>query len=138
MPVKSFERVIPFTDLFLFDIKFINSDKHKKFTGFDNNLILSNLKYLIYNKSKVIVRIPVIPNANLNDEEFKKMLDLFIPLKGSNFNEIHLLPYHHIGQSKYLRFNKNDRMKGVAEPDKSELLPAKQLFEDAGFKVVIK
>ena len=138
VPQSNFEKIISVTDLFLFDIKFISSDKHKEHTGADNKLILNNFKYLIQNGKQVIVRIPVIPDANMNKQELLKILNFLLPFKGDNFSEVHLLPYHHIGQSKYLRFNKNDRMKGTAEPDKSELLPFKKLFENSGFKVTVK
>jgi pyruvate-formate lyase-activating enzyme len=65
------------------------------------------------------------------------MLDFLLPLKGDNFNEIHLLPYHKIGQSKYTRFLKRDRMRGMKEPLKEELVSIETFFKNAGFKVKI-
>lgn len=134
---NKFRMVIPFTNLFLFDIKLINYDNHKKYIGADNRLILQNFKEVVKAGKKVIARIPIIPNVNLNKTELNMMLIFFLPLKGENFNEIHLLPYHHIGQSKYNRFNKHDRMNDIKEPKNDDLFIAIQIFEDAGFIVKI-
>ena len=134
---KHFTAILPFTDLFLYDIKLMDTKSHNKYTGISNQLILKNFKELVKKGKKVIARIPVIPTVNLNEQELKMMLDFFLPLKGENFNEIHLLPYHHIGQSKYSRFNKTDKMKGILEPEKKDLIPYGKMFEKAGFKVEI-
>lgn len=135
--LSSIKKVIPFTDLFLYDIKAMNAEIHKKYTGLSNELIVSNLKYIVNAGNKLIVRIPVVPEVNCNLQEVELMLDFLLPLKGENFNEINLLPYHHMGKSKYARFIKSDRMKGVKEPLKNELLPIEAQFKNAGFKVQI-
>lgn len=68
VPFSSFETVLPFVDLFLYDIKALDSDLHKRGTGKDNALILSNLDALLSRGARVLVRIPVIPNFNDGDE----------------------------------------------------------------------
>jgi pyruvate formate lyase activating enzyme len=136
-PIENFHKIMPFTDLFLYDIKFFNSTKHKKYTGANNDLILENFKLLIKNNKNVIVRIPLIPGINLNTKELKQICDFLIIYKASNFNEINILPYHNIGKSKYTRFNKKYQLQDIEEPDENEIELAKQIFINGGFYVNI-
>ena len=92
---KYYERIIPFTDLFLFDLKLLDPEKHEKFTGVKNKLILTNLKRLVNNGVNVELRIPVIPGVNDSQEE----INIFIQFILNTFTaipKIHLLPYHNI------------------------------------------
>ena len=87
------------TDCFLYDIKFIDSKKHEKYCGASNDLILENLKILSDTKTKLYIRIPVIPTINDNLAE---MIAIFEFIKDFNNIEIvHLLPYHNIQSDKY-------------------------------------
>ena len=135
VPYDNFKTILPYTDLFLYDIKFFNAVKHKKYTGANNKLILNNFINIIKTNKKIIVRIPLIPHINLNITEMKEIRDFLLPHKGNNFEKIELLPYHHTGQSKYTRFNIENKMKGINEPKINEITPIKELFESAGFIV---
>lgn len=98
IPWEYFEKVLPFCDLFLYDIKIFDSEKHKKYTSVGNELILDNLKKLFARGADVWIRIPVIAGVNdTADEmlEIKKFLNPYNPLK------IELLPYHKMGEHKY-------------------------------------
>lgn len=98
VPFGSLEKVIPFTDIFLYDIKCVTPDVHKKFTGVVNNRILDNYKLLISLEKRVIVRVPMTTECNANDEEFPKIaafLNEYRPEK------VELLPYHALGENKY-------------------------------------
>lgn len=64
-----FERILPYTDLFLYDIKCLNNEKHKQYTGVPNELILSNLKRLLQSGKAIWIRIPIIPEVNDNESE---------------------------------------------------------------------
>lgn len=101
---ESFERVIPYTDLFLYDVKCIDPNKHKQYTGVDNELILENLKRLMQAKMALWVRIPVIPTVNDTEEEMIKIKELF--LTHGRPQKIELLPYHAMGEHKYSALNK--------------------------------
>lgn len=94
---KEFEKVIPYTDLFLYDIKCYSDDLHKKLTGVSNKLILSNIVKLS-RTSDVVVRIPIIPNVNTSEEELDSV-SLF--LEKLKIKDIELLPYHSLGEEKY-------------------------------------
>ena len=90
-----FERILPYTNLFLYDIKAINNDIHNKFTGAGNSLILKNFERLAgLCPERVSVRIPVIPDANECEKKF-----IFEYLAKFNI-PIEFLPYHKLGEGK--------------------------------------
>lgn len=112
-------RVAAFTDLFLFDLKMIDDEKHREYTGVSNNLILSNLKQLGEWKKDVIVRIPVVPGVN-DDPDSMKKAGAFVASLG-NVTEIHLLPYHTIGLEKYRRLGMENEMLQTVPPSADDL-----------------
>ncbi len=132
VPFSVFERVCPFTDLFLYDLKFMDREKHRKYTGVYNNLILENLEKLLTMKAEVQVRIPVLPG--INDSEMKDMA-AWLSLKG--VKDVVLLPYHRAGEVKYSRLGMNYRLKGMRPPSKQQLDEIKGLFEREGIKVKV-
>lgn len=73
VPFEFFERVLPFTDLFLYDIKAVSPEKHSAWTGADNARILSNFNRLYQVGAKILVRIPVIPERNGEMEEMQRI-----------------------------------------------------------------
>ena len=95
VPTSSFEAVLPFADIFLYDIKALDPELHKKGTGKDNALILQNLELLIKSKKQIIIRIPVIPKFNEGDE--LELIKSFCTQRALPFEA---LPYHSYGESK--------------------------------------
>lgn len=96
---ESFERIAPYTDLFLYDLKIMNPDLHKQVTGMANRRCLSNLKQLIEKGKEVRVRIPVIPGINDFETAIKEIVDFVTSLDKKT--TIELMPFHKMGQSKY-------------------------------------
>ncbi|AQM60072.1 MULTISPECIES: choline TMA-lyase-activating enzyme [Clostridium] len=95
-------KIAEFTDLFLFDIKHINSDEHFKWTGVRNEQILENLKNLLQNKFNVQIRMPLLKGVNDSEEAITKAMEFLLPYKEyKNFKGIDLLPYHKMGVNKY-------------------------------------
>lgn len=95
-------KVAEFTDLFLFDIKHINSDKHFELTGVRNEQILENLKELLRRKYKVKIRMPLLKGVNDRKEDIEDIMKFLMPFKDyKNFKGIDLLPYHKMGVNKY-------------------------------------
>lgn len=100
--LESVLKVAEFTDLFLFDIKHIDSDKHFQFTGVRNEQILENLKELLRRKYNVKIRMPLLKGVNDQKEDIEKAMELLKPYKDyRNFKGIDLLPYHKMGVNKY-------------------------------------
>lgn len=92
------QKLISYLDTFLMDIKHINPDKHKAFTGRDNALILRNAEKIASEHCNLIVRVPVIPTFNDTPQE---IYDIAAFAKKIGVKEIHLLPYHRLGTDKY-------------------------------------
>lgn len=95
-------KVAEFTDLFLYDIKHMDSDRHYELTGVRNELILRNLKTLLENRYNVQVRMPLLKNANDSEAEIQQLIEFLTPFRDyKNFKGIDLLPYHKMGVNKY-------------------------------------
>ena len=126
VPFEYFTRIIPYTDLFLFDVKCIDPDKHKQFTGVRNDLILANLGGLLRSRASVWVRIPVIPTVNDTVEDMEA-IKAFIEAHGKP-ERIELLPYHAMGEHKYEALGKDTRIFPVPSKEKMEQL--RDVFAD--------
>ena len=94
-----FEQVLPYTDMFLYDVKIMDSEKHRKYIGTDNSLILANLARLLERKTRIRIRIPLIAGINDDDINIQKLLE-FCSRHGKP-ETIELLPYHRLGDNKY-------------------------------------
>ncbi len=97
VPWKNIEKVLAFTDVFLYDVKAIDEEVHIRCTGVPNKLILENLKKLDNAGKKIEIRIPYVPQYN--DNQIEKMADFIVGLK--NITKVRILPYHDMARSKY-------------------------------------
>lgn len=105
VPGESFEEIMPYTDLFLYDLKLWDSEEHKKYTGTSNEKILMNFE-TIEKEKRVIVRIPVI--AGISETVFEPFADF---LKGrKNLEYVEILPYHNLGEKKYQKLGRKNPM----------------------------
>ena len=91
-------------DLFLFDCKETDPELHKEYTGFDNKIILENIKALSDAGSKIILRCPIIPGFNDRAEHFKGISET--AEKFSGIEHIEIEPFHPLGESKYSALNR--------------------------------
>ena len=132
---KIFESILPFTNLFLYDLKLINNTKHKKYTGVSNQIILSNLKYLNQKKANVIIRIPIIPTINDLPEDINDFINFINNLE--NINDVELLAYHSIASNKYKRYGKQNKMLNIKEPTKENMKNIQKLFIKFGINCKI-
>ncbi len=133
---ENYERVAKCADLFLYDIKLIDEDKHIKFTGKSNDLILKNVKILSELGANINIRIPLIVGVNVDDEnlEVKKMIEFLKPL---NIQAVSLLPYHNIGKHKYDKIYKKYEGEELQRPSEEKLEEIKRLFEASNFNTKI-
>lgn len=91
-----------FTDLFLYDLKHIDSERHYELTGVRNERILENLKELLVRGFTVKVRMPLMKGLNDDEETIRKTIAFLMPYKNyEKFQGIDLLPYHKLGINKY-------------------------------------
>jgi pyruvate formate lyase activating enzyme len=133
---SDFEQILGDTDLFLYDLKFMDNKLHKKYVGASNKNILSNLEFLLKEGKEVIIRIPVIPCYTGQDENIKLIKGYLIDKK-DKIKEIHLLPFHNTGESKYKRFDFLYNMKGLKSQSPQDLIYLKEEFDQSGFQVKI-
>lgn len=99
VPWKAFEKVLPLTDLFLYDLKIVDGALHQKMTGAGNERILNNLRRLAGRAKQLIVRTPEIPGVNDTPEEKEQLAALLVSL-GRRVEHVYL-PYHALGNGKY-------------------------------------
>ena len=98
VPFDSFERILPYTDMFLYDVKSMDPQIHRQYTGVSNERILDNLSRLLRMKKRTWIRVPVIPGVNDTLEEMQK-LRAFL-LENGYPEQVELLPYHRLGEGK--------------------------------------
>lgn len=135
VPWGSFEAVLPFTDLILYDIKFIDSAMHKQFTGIDNQVILRNARNIAESDIPMIVRMVIVPGINDSREEIQARVDFVRSLQV--VEQIDILPYHKLGMAKYERLGKSYLHRDLISPEKSYLEDLGGQIQDQGFQVTI-
>ena len=108
------ERIIPYVDTVLMDIKHINSEKHKQFTTQPNEKILENARKLAVSAKELIIRVPVIPTFNDTKEEIREIAEFAKSLK--TVKRLHLLPYHNYGMDKYEGLGRSYDLKDIKPP----------------------
>ncbi len=129
------QMLLPYLDLYLLDIKHINPDKHKEFTGVSNRLILENAVKIAREAKKLIIRVPVVPNFNDTPDEIADIAGFASSLP--NVNEIHLLPYHRLGRDKYTGLGREYRMGDIMPPPNDKMQELCNTAEKLGLKAQI-
>lgn len=134
---KNFNEIIPYTDLFLFDIKHLDDSKHVEYTGVSNKLILDNLRLILRSGTDLFIRIPVIPGYNDDDDHLERLKKFLIINKSENMKKINLLPFHKIGQAKYRKFGVPYKMNNVQPPSVERMNELKEYFSETGIPVKV-
>jgi pyruvate formate lyase activating enzyme len=93
------EGLLPWLDLVLFDLKHMNPEIHRKFTGGDNLANLENLRRTTNSGVEVVVRVPLVPGFNTDANSLAAMAGFIRSLE--SVSAVHLLPYHTLGRAKY-------------------------------------
>jgi len=131
VPESAFLKVMPYTDIFLYDIKAFSEETHIKCTGKSNKLIWDNLSLLDKHFIKVIIRYPVIPTYNdFEAEEIAKKLSEF-----KNIESVDILEYHNFSGSKYDALSLKNTMPQVQPPTNEALAEIKNIFRLYNHKV---
>ncbi|WP_396136471.1 glycyl-radical enzyme activating protein [Clostridium sp. SHJSY1] len=132
--VESIEKVFPYIDLALMDIKNMNSNIHKKYTGVSNEIILKNAKR-ISQITKMVVRVPVIPEFNSSEDIIYEICKFAKEL--NSVNTIHLLPYHTYGENKYKLLGRDYSMNELGNLDEEEVEKLKRIVEGESMNCII-
>jgi pyruvate formate lyase activating enzyme len=132
---EKIEKLLPYLDLYLMDIKHTDPVKHKEFTGADNGIILENARRVAESGIELIIRTPVIPGFNDTEEEILAISRFAASLPG--VKEHHLLPYHRLGQDKYDGLGRAYSMKGIEPPSRERMEYLLSVAERSGLKCLI-
>lgn len=138
VPFESFQAVMPYVDLFLYDIKLWDDDRHQAATGVSNRRILENLRRLTGAGCRVFIRTPVIPTYNASLTELGHIADFLASLPGrDHIGLIQLLPYHSYGVGKYASLGAASQTEALCPPDDTLLRQALEYYLTLGLPAQI-
>ena len=130
-PRESLEKVVPYTDLFLYDVKAFDEEVHKRCTGVSNKIILDNLIYLDGIGAQIEIRIPLVPEYNTT--EIEKIGGFLKDLK--SVLGVRILPYHNYALTKYESLGMENTLPEKV-PTEEEISAAEKALENLGIKVL--
>ena len=126
------KRVLEHTNLVLYDIKHMDSAKHKELTGVDNRLILENARMIATMGKPMIIRVPLIPGRNDSKENIKALAEFMLSL---GLKRVDLLPYHSLGKIKYQRLGMEYKLSDLKPFAEGEVAKIKADLESYGLQV---
>ncbi len=130
VPWSLIEEIVPFTDLFLVDIKALDEQVHIHATGVSNIRILENLKHLANSHDNIWIRIPVIPGVNDTTKEIQAIIDYLSGI--SSVNWIELLPFHTLGSEKYPSLGLDYIARELVPPSQKDMEEIRATFNRHG------
>ncbi|MBO5411770.1 MAG: glycyl-radical enzyme activating protein [Clostridia bacterium] len=134
-PFEKIREILPYLDLYLMDVKHMDSAKHKEFTTAGNELILENARKLAESDVELIIRTPVVPTFNDTAEEIRAIAKFAGTLP--NVKELHLLPYHRLGQDKYSGLGRKYALAEIQPPSQEKMEYLQSVAEESGLKIQI-
>ena len=133
-PVENYRRLLPYVDMWLYDIKTLDDAKHRAYIGQPNGQILRNFEFLAHNGAPINLRIPVVHPVNDDDESIAAIIGYVRDVAGSI--PVNLLPYHTTGSSKYVRLGRPYPARDLEVPSAERMEHLKDMFSKAGFSDV--
>ena len=131
VPQAAFEKVLSLTDTFYFDLKLMDSEMHREYTGQGNDQILSNARFLAEKGADILFRQPLIPGVN-SPEENVKATAAFIRSLGREDLALQLIPYHRMGTSKYAALDIPYTLEDMKPMAAEEVEAVRALYESFG------
>ena len=126
-------RMLEFTDLVLYDIKHMDSEQHRRLTGVENGLILENAIRIARAGKRLVIRVPLIPGYNDDEENVRASAEFARGLPG--VEKVDILPYHRLGEPKYTRLGREYALQGILSPSPVRVEVARRLIEALGLQV---
>lgn len=128
--------ILPHTDLFLYDLKLMDTSSHRKWTGVDNSLILNNLRIISDHDKEYHIRIPLIEGVNADESNIKATIGFLDSLQRKP-TVVGILPYHNIASKKYEKLGRIHDQQGMVEPSKEKQAHILALFTENGYNTLI-
>lgn len=135
-PTEQYLEILPYIDLFLYDLKHMDSHRHQKLTGVPNELIHRNARELAKAGARFQVRFPMVPKLNATPENIAATADFCAEIKDS-IDVVQLLPYHKLGKMKYDRLDIPYRLTNVEAPSDDFMKEQLKLFQARGLNAMI-
>lgn len=132
VPYERFQKILPYVDTFLYDVKVMDPELHKKYIGTDNKLILDNLVRLARDGARIYIRIPTVKEVNGNEQNMTETIR-FLKEHDIRPAQINLLPYHDTGSGKYRKLDMVYKGTDLHAPEREEMEALAALFVNAGF-----
>jgi len=129
VPYARFAALLPYVDVFLYDIKLIDDALHERYTGVSNRVILQNARCLSEDGARIDVRVPVIPGVNAHIEEMGRIIGFV--RENVHAEQIRLMPYHRLGQDKGARLGREITL--FEEPTPDAMQSILSAWQQAGF-----
>ena len=135
---ETLAKVADLIDLFLFDVKHMDPERHHELVGVRNESILANLKWLLENRHNVKVRVPLLKGLNNGDDNLRSLGNFLKPYQEyRNFKGVDLLPYHKLGVNKYAQLDMVYPLNGDPALSDAELAHAEKTLQGYGFSVSV-
>lgn len=134
-PTENYRQILPYADLFLYDLKFIDSHTHQLYTGANNQLVLDNLRFLSAQQAEINLRLILLDEINADEVVANRIID-WLAEEEIHVNEISLLPYHDFGRDKYERL-KRICTQNFSKPADEQVAMIQKRYQDAGYRVTI-
>lgn len=131
-PYENFQRIMPYVDTVLYDLKVMDDLKHQQYVGVSNRLILENLRKLSQDGVRIYIRIPVVKEVNGNMENMKAVVS-FLLENHIQVAQVNLLPYHRMGEEKYQKMGNESVGETFTTPSDEELETFRNIFIEHGF-----
>ncbi len=129
------DRLRNYVDLFLYDVKLVDDARHRRVTGVSNQSILRNMEALSQHGHHIILRVPIIPG--INDDEENIIQTGILAASLPHLDRVELLPYHHIAINKYERTNRSYSLPDQVQPSQEKLAEIAQILLILGLEVKI-
>lgn len=127
---KALQRILPYTDLFLFDLKIIDAESHTTYTGKPVEPILENLSFLVSENARIQIRFPLIPGITDTPQNLQDVADV---MRKNNLKQISLEPYHTLGKEKYEEHGMMYQLDHVDHYSQQQIKAVESLFHEWGF-----
>ncbi|MBQ9337759.1 MAG: glycyl-radical enzyme activating protein [Lentisphaeria bacterium] len=134
VPWSAFETVLPHTDMFLYDFKCADPEKHQHLTGSRNELILENLKKLDGTGKNIEIRMILVPEHNMSETDLRAAGAFLAPRR--NISAVRLLAYHSLARSKFRAVGHPDTMPDVPSPDAEALERCAEILRSYSIRVI--
>jgi pyruvate formate lyase activating enzyme len=132
-PWEALAALVPFTDVFLYDVKHMDPDEHRRLTGAGNALILANAARLADSGAELVIRLPLVPGCNDGDGNLRRTAGFARSL--ARVSRVDILPYHRLGEPKYERLGRRCPLAGTPAAGGETIARARAILDAAGLEV---